>query len=133
VRRDSRINTELDTLHGLFGRGRFTANSYWSAAIRRMPGPYEITETRERFDRLVLSGALESVPGPRGGKGYRLTDHAAAAATRRAKAARQREARSRAELQRQLAQERQAKIRAAIRTLRDAGYSVSPPAADVKL
>lgn len=117
----------LDFLGGKFGDQRFTVAEYIGP---RVPRPWETKDVAEEFQRAVAEGLLELAPGPRGGKGFRLTPHQftlyqrrAAGMERRAEIERQtREAKRR----RQLAIE----IESAAGLLKAHGYKVVAPVSE---
>ena len=114
----------LDYLGAKFGDHRFTVADYIGP---RAPQPWETKDVSEELERAVAAGLLELAPGPRGGKGFRLTPHQfmlyqrrAAAAERRAEIERQaREASRRREMAIQ--------IDRAVRLLKSHGYEVAAP------
>jgi len=114
----------LDYLCGKFGDQRFTVADYIGP---RAPQPWETKDVSEELERALAAGLLELAPGPRGGKGFRLTPHQfmlyqrrAAAAERRAEIERQAREASR---RRELAIE----IDRAVRLLKAHGYEVAAP------
>ena len=114
----------LDYLGGKFGDQRFTVADYIGP---RAPQPWETKDVSEELERALAAGLLELAPGPRGGKGFRLTPHQfmlyqrrAAAAERRAEIERQAREASR---RRELAIE----IDRAVRLLKAHGYEVAAP------
>lgn len=114
----------LDYLGAKFGDQRFTVADYIGP---RAPQPWETKDVSEELERAVAAGLLELAPGPRGGKGFRLTPHqfmlyqrCAAAAERRAEIERQAREASR---RREMAIE----IDRAVRLLKSHGYEVAAP------
>lgn len=114
----------LDYLGAKFGDQRFTVADYIGP---RAPQPWETKDVSEELERAVAAGLLELAPGPRGGKGFRLTPHQfmlyqrrAAAAERRAEIDRQAREASR---RREMAIE----IDRAVRLLKSHGYEVAAP------
>lgn len=116
----------LDYLGRKFGDKRFTVADYIGP---RVPRPWETKDIADEFEAAARAGFLELAPGPRGGKGFRLTAHQFKLYVRRAAAAE-----DRAELDRQ-AQEaarrarKAAEIAAAVRLLEAHGYRVVAPTA----
>lgn len=63
-----------DRLIELFGSGRFTANDLWSKRDKRPSFPTQeyVASERAWLDKMPF---IEDAPGPRGGKGYRVSPH----------------------------------------------------------
>lgn len=117
----------LDYLGRKFGDQRFTVADYIGP---RVPRPWETKDLADEFEEAARAGLLELAPGPRGGKGFRLSPHQFMLYQRRAAAADRRD-----ELERQAyeARRRQAlavEIANAVRLLKAHGYQVMPPAGE---
>lgn len=117
----------LDYLGGKFGDQRFTVADYIGP---RVPRPWETKDVADEFERAVAAGLLELAPGPRGGKGFRLTPHQFTLYQRRAaraerRAVIERQARD-ANRRRQLAIE----IENAVRLLKAHGYQILAPVSE---
>ena len=114
----------LDYLGAKFGDQRFTVADYIGP---RAPQPWETKDVSEELERPVAAGLLELAPGPRGGKGFRLTPHQFMLYQRRAAAAERR-----AEIERQAREasrrrEMAIEIDRAVRLLKSHGYEVAAP------
>jgi hypothetical protein len=114
----------LDYLGAKFGDQRFTVADYIGP---RAPQPWETKDVSEELERAVAAGLLELAPGPRGGKGFRLTPHQFMLYQRRAAAAERR-----AEIERQAREasrrrEMAIEIDRAVRLLKSHGYEVAAP------
>lgn len=112
----------LDYLGAKFGDQRFTVADYIGP---RAPQPWETKDVSEELERAVAAGLLELAPGPRGGKGFRLTPHQFMLYQRRAAAAERR-----AEIERQAREasrrrEMAIEIDRAVRLLKSHGYEVA--------
>lgn len=114
----------LDYLGAKFGDQRFTVADYIGP---RAPQPWETKDVSEELERAVAAGLLELAPGPRDGKGFRLTPHQFMLYQRRAAAAERR-----AEIERQAREasrrrEMAIEIDRAVRLLKSHGYEVAAP------
>lgn len=114
----------MDYLGAKFGDQRFTVADYIGP---RAPQPWETKDVSEELERAVAAGLLELAPGPRGGKGFRLTPHQFMLYQRRAAAAERR-----AEIERQAREasrrrEMAIEIDRAVRLLKSHGYEVAAP------
>jgi hypothetical protein len=119
VKRDT-----LDHLAHKFGDRRFTVAGYIGP---RVPRPWESKDVAEEFEEAVRAGLLEIAPGPRGGKGFRLTSHQLMLYQRRAEAAGRRAERERQADEAKRRQRVAAEIANAIRLLKAHGYQVAAP------
>lgn len=116
----------LDHLGRIFGDQRFTIADYIGP---RVPRPWETKDVAEEFEAAVRAGLLEVAPGPRGGKGFRLTSHQFALYHRRTATADRRAELDRQAYEIQRRQRLAADIANAIQLLKTHGYQVVAPAA----
>ncbi len=114
----------LDYLGSKFGDQRFTVADYIGP---RVPRPWETKDVADEFESAVAAGLLERAPGPRGGKGFRLTPHQFSLYQRRAATAERRAATERQGREAQARQRDALEVERAIRLLKSKGYQVIPP------
>lgn len=116
---------DLDNLYSRFSDQRFTVNDYVGAHWHN----YRADECVKFFDDGVADGDLQIVPGPRGGRGYRLTPKAIGRVKRNRMVTTKRDARNKARWDAEAARETATRIEQAVRLLEQHGYHVIPPAA----
>ncbi len=116
----------LDFLGRSFGDRRFTVADYIGP---RVPRPWESKDIAEEFEAATREGLLVLAPGPRGGKGFRLSPHQFKLYQQRAEAAERRAERDRKAYEAGMRARKSAEIEAAIRLLESNGYKVVGPAA----